>query len=171
MKGRVGLAATYGSGCWATSKATLGTSVGCAVSGAGEQLMRGLAAYECSSLATAYAAIFSVLVMFVLRCLNVAKLEGSMSEAEICFCQYRLQEGPGYACETMLRSVIEKGRVFGGKDDAGVLFLQSSSDSTRVNLAMLQTVELVAAYTSSSFGIAYYGSFMNKPKVVTVNCH
>lgn len=89
--------------------------------------MRGLAAYECSSLATTS------------------------------------QEGPGYACETMLRSVIEKGRGFGGKDDAGVLFLQSSSDSTR---SMLRTVELVAAFTSSSFGIAYYGSSMNKPKTM-----
>ncbi|KAG0588708.1 hypothetical protein KC19_2G263400 [Ceratodon purpureus] len=128
VKGRVGLAATYGSGCWATPKATLGTSVGCTVSGAGEQLMRGLAAYECSSLATT------------------------------------LQEGPGHACETMLRSVIEKGRSFGGKDDAGVLFLQSSSDSTRVKSPMLQRVELVAAFTSSSFGIAYYGSSMKKPK-------
>ncbi|XP_073393087.1 putative threonine aspartase isoform X2 [Physcomitrium patens] len=86
-----------------------------------EQLMRGLAAYRCSALATT------------------------------------LQEGPGHACETTLRSVIEKGHAFGGKDDAGVLFLQSNCDST-------QTVELVAVFSSSSFGIGYYGSSMNKPK-------
>lgn len=121
VKGRVGLAATYGSGCWATPKEIFGTSVGCTVSGAGEQLMRGLAAYRCSALATT------------------------------------LQEGPGHACETTLRSVIEKGHAFGGKDDAGVLFLQSNCDST-------QTVELVAVFSSSSFGIGYYGSSMNKPK-------
>ena len=66
----------------------------------------------------------------------------------------------------MLRSVFEKGRAFGGQDDAGVLFLQSISDLTRTNSQMLQTVELVAAFTTSSFGIAYYGSSMNKPKVI-----
>jgi hypothetical protein len=103
--------------------------------------------------------------MYMLGCLDSAKREGLISEAVIIFYQYRSQEGPGYACETMLRSVIEKGRGFGGKDDAGVLFLQSSSDSTR---SMLRTVELVAAFTSSSFGIAYYGSSMNKPKVIAV---
>lgn len=54
MKGRIGVAATYGSGCWATSQTLAGTSVGCTVTGAGEQMMRGLAAHECSSLALKY---------------------------------------------------------------------------------------------------------------------
>ncbi|KAJ7513998.1 hypothetical protein O6H91_23G022000 [Diphasiastrum complanatum] len=47
VKGRIGVAAMYGSGCWVTLEDSNGLPTGCSVSGAGENLIKCLAAREC----------------------------------------------------------------------------------------------------------------------------
>jgi isoaspartyl peptidase/L-asparaginase-like protein (Ntn-hydrolase superfamily) len=53
VKGRVGMAAAYGCGCWAGAKSKLsGISTACTFTGAGEQIVQSIAAHECCVLAT-----------------------------------------------------------------------------------------------------------------------
>ncbi|XP_068730065.1 threonine aspartase 1-like [Montipora capricornis] len=58
--GRIGQAAMYGSGCWATSLDVNEVGVACCTSGCGEHLMKTLLAKECASLALKRDAVSAV---------------------------------------------------------------------------------------------------------------
>ncbi|XP_024531878.1 putative threonine aspartase [Selaginella moellendorffii] len=84
-KGRVGLAAVYGCGCWATSN--LSSSVGCSTSGAGERLIKSLLARECcDSLWESDAGPVSVCSDILLK-LNQGHLDSQKQDAGILLLQ------------------------------------------------------------------------------------
>ncbi|KAI5074684.1 hypothetical protein GOP47_0010645 [Adiantum capillus-veneris] len=130
VRGRIGVAATYGAGCWASSHETRGGStVGCCVTGAGEHLMKGLVAYEC--------------------CLSVSSL----------------QKDPENACKEILSKTLQQVRNLVPQTSGGVLLVQANGASTvEEQGGQLNSLEIIAAYATSSFGVGYFSSSMKKPK-------
>ncbi|KAK8964559.1 putative threonine aspartase [Platanthera guangdongensis] len=73
--------------------------------------------------------------------------------------------GPASACMKVLHSVIQEGKHFSSDTGAGVLLVQAETLEGTRSSPLLKSVEVVAAYSSLSFGVRYFGSSMDRPKV------
>ncbi|PKU63057.1 Putative threonine aspartase [Dendrobium catenatum] len=203
VDGRIGLAAMYGSGCWASSKDPFGAAfnVGCCATGAGENLMRenkfkllescceeegeleksemvDVVRGEVEEGEVEKSDVFNLMLDFSVEKTekdvvgdNKVEVVGGMENGGIGSFKPKLQkelrsnEGPASACMKVLRSVVREGNHCSHDSGAGVLLVQAETLQATESSPRLKAVEMVAAYTSSSFGVGYFGSSMDHPKI------